>query len=144
MNRPSDVFASVAVIGAERYVVVCHADQFGAAQRSLGRWASHPELSFAWVDAARMSGDLQQQAVAYERERESEMQEFEELARWQRESGFFVSLTMAGKQWRCELFNSITHRPPVGTGATALEALKAAEADKGPLLDKALGGKGKR
>lgn len=39
----------------EKYLVLFFDDQRDEALRTLGRWASHPELSFTWYDAAVVS-----------------------------------------------------------------------------------------
>jgi hypothetical protein len=48
--------------GEERYVLAYWDDQIEGAFRTLGRWASNPELSFSWYDAARLSQRIRQQA----------------------------------------------------------------------------------
>jgi len=45
----------VLVRGPERYVILYSDDQRAEAQRTLGRWASNPELEFSWYDAAVLS-----------------------------------------------------------------------------------------
>jgi hypothetical protein len=48
--------------GEERYVLAYWDDQIEGAFRTLGRWASNPELSFSWYDAACLSQQIRQQA----------------------------------------------------------------------------------
>lgn len=54
------------VKGNERYVLAYWDDQIEGALRTLGRWASNPELAFSWYDAAVMSQRIRAQARAAE------------------------------------------------------------------------------
>lgn len=51
----SDINVLALVKGEERYVVLFNDDKKGEALRTLGRYASNPELSFSWYDAAVLS-----------------------------------------------------------------------------------------
>jgi len=50
-----DINVLALVKGEERYVVLFDDDKRGEALRTLGRYASNPELSFSWYDAAVLS-----------------------------------------------------------------------------------------
>lgn len=57
------------------------------------------------------------------------MDEFERLSETLARQGFYASLRREPKGWHCDLLNSvIAHTLPSGKGATALEALQAADA----------------
>ena len=46
----------VAIIkGDEQFVFIYRDEQRSECMRALGRWASNPELSFSWYDAAVLS-----------------------------------------------------------------------------------------
>lgn len=44
----------------ERYIVLYNEGQDRDALRALGRWASDPELSFTWYDAATLSNRMRE------------------------------------------------------------------------------------
>jgi len=48
------------VRGAERYVLLFDYASRSEAMRTLGRWASNPELSFTWHNAAVMSNAIRE------------------------------------------------------------------------------------
>ncbi|HMO14678.1 MAG TPA: hypothetical protein PKD64_12770 [Pirellulaceae bacterium] len=50
-----DINVLALVKGEERYVILFNDDQRSEALRTLGRFASNPELSFNWYDAAVLS-----------------------------------------------------------------------------------------
>jgi hypothetical protein len=50
------------VKGEERYVFLFDDDNRAEALRTLGRFASNPELSFTWYDAAVLSQKIRQTA----------------------------------------------------------------------------------
>ncbi len=50
-----DINVLALVKNDERYVILFDDDQRGEALRTLGRYASNPELSFSWYDAAVLS-----------------------------------------------------------------------------------------
>ncbi len=51
------------VKGEERYVFLFSDNRRAEALRTLGRFASNPELSFTWYDAAVLSQKVRQQAA---------------------------------------------------------------------------------
>ncbi len=60
MNRlETPVLSILALVrGNDRYMIVYDADNKSEALKQLGRWASNRELSFTWMDAARLSQQL--------------------------------------------------------------------------------------
>lgn len=52
-----------------KYVLPFTSDYKAEALRTLGRWASNPELSFTWWDAAKMSSEIRNQSKQNERSR---------------------------------------------------------------------------
>ncbi len=61
MNTAADVNVVALVKGKERYVFLYADDQRQEAIRTLGRFASNPELSFTWYDAAVLSQKIRQE-----------------------------------------------------------------------------------
>ena len=59
MSREINVLALVK--GQERYVFLYDDDSRAEALRVLGRYASNPELSFTWYDAAVLSQKIRQE-----------------------------------------------------------------------------------
>lgn len=63
-----DINVLALVKGSERYIFLFDDDHRADALRVLGRYASNPELSFTWYDAAVLSQKIRQtvpaQAVA--------------------------------------------------------------------------------
>ncbi len=57
-----DINVLALVKGEERYVFLFSDDQRTEALRTLGRFASNPELSFSWYDAAVLSQRIRQEA----------------------------------------------------------------------------------
>ena len=55
-----DVNVLALVKGRERYVFLFDDSQRADALRTLGRYASNPELSFTWYDAAVLSQKVRQ------------------------------------------------------------------------------------
>ena len=53
-----DINVLALVKGSERYVFLYEDSQRAEALRTLGRFASNPELSFSWYDAAVLSQKL--------------------------------------------------------------------------------------
>ena len=51
------------VKGQERYVFLYHESQRAETLRTLGRYASNPELSFTWYDAAVLSQKIRQDST---------------------------------------------------------------------------------
>lgn len=60
MAREINVLALVK--GEERYVFLYDDDHRAETLRTLGKYASNPELSFSWYDAAVLSQRLRQEA----------------------------------------------------------------------------------
>ncbi len=58
MTRDINVLALVK--GEERYIFLFDDDNRAEALRTLGRFASNPELSFTWYDAAVLSQKIRQ------------------------------------------------------------------------------------
>ena len=57
-----DINVLALVKGEERYVVLFDDEKRGEALRTLGRYASNPELSFSWYDAAVLSQKVRSMA----------------------------------------------------------------------------------
>ena len=57
-----DINVLALVKGAERYVFLYDDASRAEALRVLGRYASNPELSFSWYDAAVLSQKIRQSA----------------------------------------------------------------------------------
>jgi len=62
VSRDLNVLALVK--GEERYVFLFDDGNRAEALRTLGRFASNPELSFTWYDAAVLSQKIRQTAVS--------------------------------------------------------------------------------
>ncbi|GAB6167214.1 hypothetical protein JCM19992_32140 [Thermostilla marina] len=60
MSREISVVALIK--GDERYVFLYDDDNRAEVLRTLGRYASNPELSFTWYDAAVLSQRIRQEA----------------------------------------------------------------------------------
>jgi hypothetical protein len=63
-----DINVLALVKGQERYIFLYDDAHRAEALRTLGRFASNPELSFSWYDAAVLSQRIRQNAQAAERE----------------------------------------------------------------------------
>lgn len=61
MNQDINVLALVK--GAERYVFLYDDSSRAEALRVLGRYASNPDLSFTWYDAAVLSQKIRQESA---------------------------------------------------------------------------------
>lgn len=59
-----DINILALVKGKERYVFLFDDESRGATLRTLGRYASNPDLSFTWYDAAVLSQRISQEAQA--------------------------------------------------------------------------------
>jgi len=57
-----DINVLALVKGEERYIFLYDDDHRSEALRTLGRFASNPELSFSWYDAAVLSQRVRQSA----------------------------------------------------------------------------------
>ena len=55
-----DINVLALVKGSERYVFLFDDTQLAETLRALGRYASNPELSFSWYDAAVLSQKVRQ------------------------------------------------------------------------------------
>jgi hypothetical protein len=62
-----DINVLALVKGAERYVFLYDDASRAEALRTLGRYASNPELSFTWYDAAVLSQKIRQEAEEFSR-----------------------------------------------------------------------------
>lgn len=62
-DRFSDINVIALVKGEERYVFMYTHETRGEALKQLGRFASNPELSFSWYDAATLSQRIRQEAL---------------------------------------------------------------------------------
>ena len=60
----SDLNVLALVKGDERYVFLFDDDNRAEALRTLGRYASNPDLSFTWYDAALLSQKIRQSATS--------------------------------------------------------------------------------
>ena len=65
MSQDINVLAMVK--GEERYVFLFDDESRGETLRLLGRYASNPELSFSWQDAAILSQRIRQEAPVSEK-----------------------------------------------------------------------------
>jgi len=63
MERQGDINILALCRHGERYILVFRDSQRDDALRTIGRWASNPELSFSWHDAAVLSQRIRQQAI---------------------------------------------------------------------------------
>jgi hypothetical protein len=64
MNRlltVPDIRAVCMFLGDERYTLLFTVATRTEALRQLGRWASNPDLSFTWFDAATMSQAIREE-----------------------------------------------------------------------------------
>ncbi len=57
-----DINVLALVKGEERYVFLYDDDNRAETLRTLGRYASNPELSFTWYDAAVLSQKIRQES----------------------------------------------------------------------------------
>jgi hypothetical protein len=58
-----DINVLALVKGEERYIFLFDDERRSEALRTLGRFASNPELSFSWYDAAVLSQRIRQTAI---------------------------------------------------------------------------------
>jgi hypothetical protein len=65
-----DINVLALVKGEERYVFLYDDDNRAETLRMLGRYASNPELSFTWYDAAILSQKIRATAQEVERQRQ--------------------------------------------------------------------------
>jgi hypothetical protein len=59
-----DINVLALVKGEERYIFLYDDSNRAATLRTLGRYASNPDLSFTWYDAAVLSQKIRQQSKA--------------------------------------------------------------------------------
>lgn len=64
-----DINVLALVKGSERYVFLYDDANRSEALRTLGRFASNPELSFTWYDAAVLSQKIRQESQKHESSR---------------------------------------------------------------------------
>jgi len=64
VSQSQDINVLALVKGAERYVFLYDDASRAETLRTLGRFASNPELSFTWYDAAVLSQKVRQQTPA--------------------------------------------------------------------------------
>jgi hypothetical protein len=57
---PQDINVLALVKGAERFIFLFDDSNRSEALRTLGRYASNPDLSFTWYDAAVLSQKIRQ------------------------------------------------------------------------------------
>jgi hypothetical protein len=57
-----DINVLALVKGSERYIFLYDDEQRSETLRTFGRYASNPDLSFTWYDAAVLSQKLRQEA----------------------------------------------------------------------------------
>src|SRR6188474_1852794 len=69
-----DINVLALVKGEERYIFLYDDEHKSDALRTLGRFASNPELSFSWYDAAVLSQRIRQTAIEERTKAESEAQ----------------------------------------------------------------------
>jgi hypothetical protein len=62
-----DINVLALVKGGERYIFLFDDNNRSEALRTLGRYASNPDLSFTWYDAAVLSQKIRQTAAASKR-----------------------------------------------------------------------------
>ena len=60
-NMSQDINVLALVKGAERYVFLYNDENTAETMRRLGRFASNPDLSFTWYDAAVLSQKIRQE-----------------------------------------------------------------------------------
>ena len=66
-----DINVLALVKGEERYIILYDDERKSEALRTLGRFASNPELSFSWYDAAVLSQRIRQTALEQRVEEEA-------------------------------------------------------------------------
>lgn len=67
-----DINVLALVKGEERYVFLYNESNRAETLRVLGRYASNPELSFTWYDAAVLSQKIRQESQQQAREKQQE------------------------------------------------------------------------
>ena len=69
-----DINVLALVKGEERYIFLYDDERRSEALRTLGRFASNPELSFSWYDAAVLSQRIRQTDMEQRAEAQAEAQ----------------------------------------------------------------------
>ena len=72
-----DINVLALVKGDERYVFLYDDASRAEALRTLGRFASNPELSFSWYDAAVLSQRIRQESRSRSRSEDARFSSFE-------------------------------------------------------------------
>jgi hypothetical protein len=65
-----DIKVIALIKGSEQYVFLYDENNRAETLRTLGRYASNPELSFTWYDAAVLSQKIRQESLQQARERQ--------------------------------------------------------------------------
>jgi hypothetical protein len=65
-----DIKVIALIKGEEQYVFLYNENNRAETLRLLGRYASNPELSFSWYDAAVLSQKIRQESLQQEREKQ--------------------------------------------------------------------------
>jgi len=65
-----DVKVIALVKGEEQYIFLYNENNRAETLRLLGRYASNPELSFSWYDAAVLSQKIRQESLQKDREKQ--------------------------------------------------------------------------
>jgi hypothetical protein len=65
-----DIKVIALIKGVEQYVFLYDENNRAETLRTLGRYASNPELSFTWYDAAVLSQKIRQESLQQTRERQ--------------------------------------------------------------------------
>ena len=60
-RHATDIFVTALIKGPDRYVLLYTAATRAEALRTLGRWASEPELDFTWYDAVMLSQRIREE-----------------------------------------------------------------------------------
>ncbi len=61
LNAPADdqdIYILTLVKGQQRYLILFNESRKAEALRTMGRWATNPQLDFTWYDAACLSRSL--------------------------------------------------------------------------------------
>lgn len=53
--KPESLNVIALARGPETYIITWTDGQYGAALRTIGRWAADPELSLTWMDACELA-----------------------------------------------------------------------------------------
>ena len=69
-NVAKDIKVIALMKGTEQYVFLYDENSRAETLRTLGRYASNPELSFTWYDAAVLSQKIRQESLQQTREKQ--------------------------------------------------------------------------